>query len=289
MAAGPALEMWSKQNISASSPDGRVRNISITRAFTVTIAAADLPETAFGASGLPLVGDLYPGSNYVYCTKLDLQRTSPVMVIVTANYTGETGDNGPESSPIDNEVSITWSNATTDEEIDEDWNGRAIVTVNNEPIAGITERISDQVATIERNFMSINMYAIRAYLRSTNSDTFLDWPPGTCRMMSYSASKIFTGGNPTFWKVSATFQFREPYRTTPAKAWYKRVRNEGFLVRDTPSDEPHIAWDLGTKSPVTKPILLKANGLRETDPDNAHWLEFRTLGSLPYSGLGLTS
>jgi hypothetical protein len=34
-------------------------------------------------------------------------------------------------------------------------------------------------------------------------------------------------------------------------------------------------------------VLLKADGTRETNPDNAHWLEFQVYRSLPYQGLGL--
>lgn len=287
MTAGPALEMWSKQDGSAESPDGKARILSMRRAFTVLLAANDPLEVAYSAANLPLVNEPYPGTQYVVCKKLIPRRLSPILAEVTAEYHGEVGPTGITSSPINNEVIITWSNATTDESIDQDFEGKPIVTANKEPIDGITERISDQVATIERNFVEINMYAIRAYLKSTNSDEWLGWPPGTARLMGYSASNVITNGVAGFWKVSAQFQFREPYNTTPDKAWYKRVRHEGFLVRDAADEDPHVAWDLVTKSPVTRPILLKEDGTREEDPDNAHWLEFQTLGSLPYSALGL--
>ena len=287
MAAGPALEMWSRQSGTAESPDGKQRIVTRQRAFTVVIAAADAPDECFAASGLPLVGDVYPGTFFVICRNLSYQRISPILCVVTASYSGEIGQGDETSSPVANEVIVTWRNATTDEAIDQDFLGKPIVTKNNEPIEGITERIADQVATIERNFLSINMYAIRQYLRASNSDTFLDWPAGTARLMEYNATNVITDGVAGFWKVSATIQFREPYNTTADKAWYKRVRHEGFLVRDTSGDEPHIAWDAKTKTPVTKPILLKVDGTRETDPDAAVWLEFQTLGSLPYNSLGL--
>jgi hypothetical protein len=65
------------------------------------------------------------------------------------------------------------------------------------------------------------------------------------------------------------------------------VRHEGFLVRSTAASEPRIAFDPVTKTPVTRPVLLKADGTREDDPDNAYWLEFETTLELPYAALGL--
>lgn len=254
----------------------------------MTLAYYDPLEEAYAASGLPLVGSLYPGSFAVFCLKLSAQRISPILAIVTCDYEGEVSfDGDPSSSPIDNTPSIEWGAITTDEAIDEDWNGKPIVTKNNEPIMGLTERLSDDVLTIERNFLTVNRYAVRAYRRATNSDTFMGWPAGTARMIDDNARAVFIGGVIRYWKVRAVFQFREPFRTTPDKAWYKRVRHEGFLVRDSAGDYPHIAWDEKTKSPVTKPVLLKENGTRETNPDNAHWLQFQTLGSLPFNALGL--
>lgn len=287
MTAGPALEMWSRQSGTASHQDA-IRRVTMTRAFTVTLDAADRLEVVYQSSGLPLVDDLYPGTYSVICKDIAPQRVSPILAIVTCNYEGEAGPNGIDDTPIGGEPSIEWGGVTTDEAIDEDWDGKAIVTVNNEPIDGLTERLTDDSVTIERNFLTVNRYAVRAYRRATNSDTFLDWPPGTCRMIDDNAKAVFINGVIKYWKVRAVFQFREPFRTTPEKAWYKRVRHEGFLVRDTAGDEPHIAWDEKTKSPVTKPILLKADGTRETDSEAAHWLQFKTLGSLPFNALGFT-
>ena len=287
MAAGPALEMWSRQNGTAESPDGRQRILTMQRAFTVTLAASDPLETVYQSAGLPLVGHLYPGTFAIDCKSLTPERVSPIMAIVTANYSGEAGPADLVSSPIDLPYSIEWGGSTTDEAIDEDWNGKPIVTKNNEPIEGLTERLTDDTVTIERAFLNVNRYALRAYRRATNSDTFLGWPPGTARIMDDNARAVFVGGVIKYWHVRVVIQFREPFRTTADKAWYKRVRHEGILVRDTAGDDPHIAWDKKTKTPVTKPVLLKEDGTEETNPDNAHWLLFQTLNSLPFNALGL--
>lgn len=286
MAAGPALEMWSNQSGTAESSDGRTRSVTMQRGFTVTLAASDPLEVVYTAAGLPLVGDLYPGAAFVFCDTLQPQRVSPVMAMVVVTYKGEVGPGGLGSSPLDIPYSIVWRGATTDEAIDEDWNGKPTVTANNEPIDGITERLTDDVVTIQKAYLSVNRYALSAYRRAVNSDTFLGWPPGTARIIDDQAEAQFTGGVITHWIVTVSIQFRVPYRTTAARAWWKRVRHEGYLVRDAAGDKPHIAWD-GNKTPVTRKVLLKQNGTEETDPDNAFWKEFQTLGSLPFNALGL--
>jgi len=289
MAAGPALEMWSNQSGTAESPDGRERRVTMQRGFTVTLAATDPLEIVYTSSGLPLVGDLYPGATLVYCDSLQPQRVSPIMAMVVATYKGEVGPSGIDSSPLDLPHSIVWSGSVTDELIDEDWNGKPIVTANGEPIDGITERLVDDVVTIQKAYLTVNRYALRAYRRAVNSDTFLGWPPGTARIIDDVAEAVFINGIIRYWNVTVSIQFREPFRTTPAKAWYKRVRHEGYLVRADAIGPaaPGLATDLGSKTDATRPILLKLDGTREPDPNNAVWLEFQTLGSLPFNALGL--
>lgn len=287
MAAGPALEMWSKTTGSTESPDGRTVTVNRSRGFTCTLDPSDPIDIANTAAGLPLVNSIYPGTFFVICRKLSLTRLAPALAMIVADYSGEIGPGDDSSSPVDNEVVITWRGAITDEAIDQDINGKPIVTKNGEPIDWISERIPDMVATIERNFITINVPAISTYLKSRSSDEFLGWPAGTARLMEWSATNVFTNGVAGFWKVSATIQFREPYNTTPDKAWYKRVRHEGLMVRATPGAEPEPATDLKTKTIATRPILLKEDGTRETDPESAFWLEFETTRALPYSALGL--
>jgi hypothetical protein len=207
--------------------------------------------------------------------------------MIVADYEGEIGANGEASSPVDNVVNVKWRFSITDEEIDQDINGHPIVTNNGEPIYGVTERIPDFVGTVQKNFLTVNIPAMSSYLRSRNSDTFLGFPPGTVRLMDWEAEQVITNGVPGFWKVNAMVQAREPYNTTPDKAWYKRVRHEGLMVRAFAGAEPEEATNLKNKLIATRPILLKEDGTRETDPENAYWLEFETTRALPYSALGL--
>lgn len=292
MTAGPALEMWSRQG-STYQNDGLRSMVTFQRAFTITLDAADPIEVAYTAAGLPATSSLYPGTFSVFCENYTVERPSPIMAIVICNYKGESGPAGDPGtgSPVDTGYKIRWGVSVEDAEIDEDFNGEPLVNVNGEPITGLREKLYDDVVYIERNFLSVNRYALRAYRRAVNSDVFLGWPPGTARLIDDESEAVFINGTIAYWRVRAAIQFREPYRTTADKAWYKRARHEGFKVRDSAGSTPHIAWDEGTKQPTTTPVMLKIDGtLADTltlSISGAHWLEFQTLGSLPYSALGL--
>jgi hypothetical protein len=160
--------------------------------------------------------------------------------------------------------------------------------VNGEPVEGLSLDVADQVVTIKRQFVSINTASIAMYRRATNSDTYLGWPPGTARLIGYSATNnFFVSGPQEQWSVTARIQFRQPYfNTTYAQAWYKRWRHEGLWVKaGTPPVIQRARDQQGQESP--KPVLLKEDGTQETNPDNAIFFHTKVFDSLPYSGLGL--
>ena len=222
MSAGPALEMWSKQSGSVESSDGKSARVSMQSAYTVLLAANDPLEEVYNSAGLPLVGQVYPGSIAVFCTRLSPQCVSPIMAIVNVDYSGEVGPNGdPASSPVGGDPVLRWGVSVPDEAIDTDIDGKVMHNANGEPFDGLTEKVYDDVLTIERNFMSINRSALREYRRATNSDTFYGWAPGTARLIDDDATAVFRpdgSGTVAFWRVRAAIQFREPYHVPASKA-----------------------------------------------------------------------
>lgn len=287
MAAGPAIEMWSKQTGTRESPDGRRRVATAQRAYTMTLDASDDLDVATQAAGLPLVNNAFPGAPMVICRKLTPRRLSPVLAQVTCHYSGEVSPEDMSRKPIDTSVKIDGGWVVTEEPIDQDINGAPIVTANNEPIDGLTERVVDDRISIERNYINWNPYLVRLYKRATNSDTFYGYLPGTARIMQITHSAVYVDGVTEYFRVRAEVNFREPYNTIPYRAWWKRVRHEGFLVRKAATSPPEPAWDEVTKTRATRPVLLKEDGTRETDPENATWLEWQVLDYLPFAALGL--
>jgi hypothetical protein len=182
---------------------------------------------------------------------------------------------------------IQWDNEIATEPIDEDWNGNPIATYNGEPINGVTTDIADIVLVVTKNFPAWNPKIIREYLRSTNSDTFATFEPGEVRLKSCPAQRVIDETYGVYWRATARFHMRYPYNTTSDKAWYARVRHEGFLVRTGPllSDCSHATRN-GEK--VVQPVLLKVDDGTEitSGTSDAEWKEFQRFGSLPFNALG---
>lgn len=288
--------MWSNSSAGASSPDRKKLELEQVDAYQVTV---DDPATTradiLTDTAIPQVGSRL-GSTFIFCRSVNPVRVTPILWVVEVKYSGQVGFLGISDNPVNQPPELTWSDAETAEPTDEDFDGEPITTVNGEPITGITLPIVDQVLTVKRNFQAINTFAIAPYRQSTNSDIFAGWAPGTVRLIRYNAVAKNSnndvqniGPSPqsgAYWEVTAAFQFRYPYRTTADKAWYARVRHEGMYVKDSAG---RITRATVSGADATKPVLLKADGTRELDPANAHWLEFKRLGSLPFFTLGMLS
>jgi hypothetical protein len=282
MAVVDISKMWSKTggSFDSSLADPFDQSYAFTEAWQVlSDTIDDDPATIINAAGLPRQGDQHRSGLEAYCVSISATPLGPTFWMVEAGFEGQT----PETTGVE----VEWSDVTTSEPIDRDWNGAAIVTANFEQVDGLTVDVTDQVVVIRRRYQFINTTLIREYRRSVNSDTFLGWPPGTARLVGWSARNQFKYGGPReAWDVTARIQFREPYaNTTPAEAWYKRWRHEGLLIR-TPSSRIVRATDANGQE-ETRPVLLKADGTRETDPNAAVFIHSQVYGSLPYSALGL--
>lgn len=284
-------KMWSKDSGTVRTEDGRTWTARFTEGWSILHSADATMLEICSAAGLPAAGQPYPGTDFVLAKSWSPSRVGPIYSVGVIEYEGEVGGPGgsgaPGSSPITSiGPKITWSDTETDEPIDQDFDGNPILNVNGEPIEGLTTKLPDQTVTIQRNFLAIDTYAIRRYRRSVNSDTFLGWPPGTVHLTGYSALNVYSSGGQGYWDVTANFTFREPYNTTADHAWYKRVRHEGYTIRETAGADPIPAPD-GHKGTTRIKVLLKNDGTRETNPANAVWLEFKQYEPLPYNSLGL--
>jgi hypothetical protein len=293
MAVVDVTQMWSRDgaSVAGNKDDLPYRDFKRTTGFQVLIDDPNNVDinSIENAVGIPQIQDLYPFSDFVRCTNKVVIRHSPIFYQVDCEYTGD-------NSFTVNRPIITKSSITSSEPIDEDWNGRAIVNVNGEPVSGISRDVSDTQITITRNFISVNDDLVLDYLEATNSDNWRDstgtkinYSPGRCRLTSYNAVEVFKNESTSagYWKVTATIQCRRGYRVPAAEAWYARYRNEGLLVKGTGLFAGQLGRAYKAGEPTTTPVLLNSAGEEETDPDAAVYLTAQVYGSLPYASLGL--
>lgn len=282
MSVVDVTQMWSQNGGTINSPksDATDLTFSLTEAYLVAVTNGTTRAEVEAASGVPINGQQYADGRAAFVTSRSFTQLSPILWQVNVGYEGESAD--PES------VEVEWSDTTSTEPIDRDYNGDAIVTENGEQVDGLTMEISDQIAVITKKFLTIDLYAVGLYRHATNSDTFLGWPAGTARLVGFSAKNRFKYGQAQEqWTVQARIQFRRGLAgATDAQAWYKRWRHEGFYVRSVAAGAIYRARDSNGLE-TTKPVLLDVNGVQETDPAAAVFIYTQVYGSLPYSGLGL--
>ena len=279
MTVQSVTQMWSKTGGQGTSEkyDAFASQFSLTDGYQVVCEIGDTVPDIESSLLLPQYGDQHPSGADAYVRSKDTQKLSPIFYIVVVQYEGKT---------FNPNVDVEWTDSVSSEPIDRDYNGAAIVTANGEPVDGLSMDIADAACVISRKFFTINTYTIGAYRHATNSDTFLGWPPGTARLVGYSAKNQFKFGLPLEqWDVTARIQFRMPLAgATAAQAWYKRWRHEGLYVKDGSFIRRGLD---GLGQEVTKPVLLTATGEFEPDPNSAIFIYTQVYGSLPYSGLGL--
>jgi hypothetical protein len=277
---------WSRESASKSTDNGIRFQAEVQEGYQVTHSADATIGEIINANGIPVLNQLRNDGVLVCRNVGPVQRIGPVFSIVPVTWRGEVGAVG--DSPLNQNPDIVWSNTSTNEPVDEDIFGNPIVTANNEPIHGATRLIPDLVLSVTRNYALFSPWLTWQYLHSVNGDTFLNFAPGTGKFMSFNARQTVSNGL-SYWRVSATIQFRYPYRTTFEKAWWARVRHEGFKVK---LNAKAVNGKDDFRQPLAKPVMLNRDGTERkktaagvTPP--ADWLEFQLYTPLPYAALGL--
>lgn len=280
-------KMWSKDRFDVSTSNNLQKKATIAEAYQIIVEVGTTKVEVSEAEGLPGTGESYPGLAQIFVTRRAFTKVSPILWIAEIQYQGEFGDEGPDAPATSARPEVSWTDTETDERIDQDADGNALVNKNDERIEGLTAKVADLVLNVSRNYSFFDPAATHRYRHSVNSDKFAGFDPGTGRLIRFSAKQVWDESANGYWKVNASIQFRYPYNTTSEKAWYTRVLHEGFKVRETSTSEPTRAWDKETKDYVVSPVLLKEDGTLETNRENAHWLEFKIYTPLPYKALGL--
>jgi len=283
-------KMWSKNTSNAAlSENFQKFTVSFQECYQVVTTVGATYQQVYAAADpstgvrVPNKAESFPGFDYVYAISASPAQVSPILWMVTVNYQGEVGET-PTDSPLNKPTQISWSDTSTMEELDRDFDGRPIANANNEPIRGVKIELVDDVLTLKRNFLNFNPYVRGMYRRSVNSDTFRGWPPGTAKVKQFDAQNVIDGDN--YWQVTLKVQFRYPINTTAEKAWWSRTLHQGNSVRHEIGGKLFPPMLDGPKSDSTKPVMLDQFGRQVFNADNAFYLEKQLYGPLPFNALG---
>lgn len=281
---GIANEIWSGNSEASATDDNYARlDYKPVRRFQLTCSADASDLDIYAASGIPGAGSAHPNAPYCFARRASVNRLSPIFAEVEVYYEGKAPSDNPAGDPTAEPAYVeSFTDVDVQEEVDTDFDGIPITTANGEPVTGIKASFCDQVVTIKKNIPlgSYNNYLAASFRRRTNIDSFLGWPAGTAKIMRLGAQNV----NKQYYTMTGVVQFRVPYLTTADKAWYARWRHEGFYER--------VIIDIGgvsytkiqralddLKKPMSKKVLLDANGLRLPLV-----LEFANIGAFPATG-----
>ena len=282
-------QKWSDDE-STASRSGTTDSRSSVRSWTATgDSAADTVEEIRSQSQLRL-GQGLAGDSFATMGNLRCKRLAPMYYELSAVFNAE----GEEAEdPTELPASVSFSFVATEEPIDEDVNGNAIVTDNDEPFdPPLTEVYYDLLIIFKKARLTYDPIQAWEYAGATNSDTYLGFPPGTCVMRPGSATEA-EAGDIAYFDTTVEIQVRHPSPQQVAeRVWWQRVRHEGFLELDTDGNGPDHAKD-STGNRVSSPVQLihvepdaGDNGKRAAAGD-AYFKEFETKRKLPFSVIAM--
>jgi len=240
----------------------------------------------------PRVRDAHPDYYILRAESVSIVKVAPLKFDVTVNYKSPAYRDGADV-PWNQPTEIEYFGNSVDAEVDEDVNGNPIVTAAGEKIEGITRTFTDMGIRLAKNFISFEPAAFYLYSDKVNSDTFAGFPPGTLKVQNIGAKEQWFEGQTPYVAVTCEIMARQPYRTTNAKAWWSRVRHEGYYCWNSGGTTVGKAIDNQTKSPSDRPVLLDVNG-KQIDMDlytpptapPAVWLEWELYETISFSSMG---
>lgn len=235
MTISSVTRMWSRETSREESQDGRTFSVSYEDAYQVVHDVTATQDEIRHAPGVPVVRDLYPGTLFVFCTEVQVEKVGPILSIVSVRYAGEVGPDGGNDSPSNSTPRIRYYAKPSEEPTDTDAYGFPLTNVNGDPVFGLTAPVVDMVLEVERNYAAFSGSLALQYMQSTNSDNFNvlgdTWSPGQAAMTAFNVVPVYQQDVISYFTVSSTIELRQPYNTVPARAWWHRYRNEGLYER----------------------------------------------------------
>jgi hypothetical protein len=303
------IDQLTIRNTGQGSGDETQDNLKFSRTaqlvmdITSNSPLTDNPDVIKAQSGY-FAGCPHPFISFLYARSVNCVKMAPILYQLTVEFATR---GKPGQSPLDEPPIISYDWAINDEVVDVDAFGKPMVFVTGEqPDPPTRDTVYDQVVRCQRNISVSQWNADLAtiYAGKTNSDYFLNYPPGTCRITEPPRAALRNFQNTPYWEATMGVQVRRgvPGIFDDSKAWYKRVLAQGFYCMNARTDiNSNIvkyverATDK-SGNPVIKPVLHdKTTGVRifeDTttglmDPTKAQWYEWLpwTRRQVPFASL----
>lgn len=277
-----------------------------TRVFTVEFDEGDNPVIrpllALLAStptlSVPQKGDQYPGDGFLRVVKRRAKRgTGTFIYEVTCNYLHRWGERAESAEdPLIKKPEISWLSAVTNEPIDRDINGNAILNSAKQSFdPPITKDFYDLVLRYVRNERDFSQRQASEYKGAINSDSFLGFAEGLAMCTIFDGQKIYDEKWRDYYQVTYEFQFRiDKTSGEGVIGWKRRILDQGFAEYigadsdDKPEHEENK--DKDTRK-LSEPTLLDGNGKKlgdgtwENFGHKAVFLKFDLCRKKPFSAL----
>ena len=240
---------------------------------------------------IPKVYDLHPYTPWAYVKTVRADALGTKTFLITVNYEAI-------EDPLAEIPETQWSFSSTTEPIDLDVEGEPITNSAGEPPnPPLTEDFEDLVLRRSMNWESFDPIVAATYMGKINSDVFLGFPPGVCKIKEFSGEQRKTGPF-WYWAVNIEVHIRWD-------GWRKRFEDKGMreligtkevviagrtiTVPDyqTITETMVNEGDEDVAIPITEPVSLDGEGKRLGVGQNPVYLEYITKASLPFNILGI--
>lgn len=272
-----------------------------------TPATADQVRTF--AAGLARFGDVHPFNPAKVCVGVECEHHdgSTIAFDYRATYRVPVGAGGKPKNPIDQPAKVTYDWAISEEQIDRDADGNAIIMKTGESFdPPIRRPFGDLVVTVEKNVARFDALQMGDLLFCVNSDTWLGLPPGSALLTKVSATQTIQADGSSYTTKTTSVQYRKPRPGgDPQKTWYHRQIAAGYLWKLSSILQTHLLGHTnGTDDSVfpcwtadgqiaPRPLLHDTNNGKpfvEADlsavdyrPTLAKFYEFKIYESKPFS------
>lgn len=275
MAHVDTVKKWPGRSAGQETDQAGMRQDTALEVYSVLFDAPATLSAALAAPGVPAHGAAWSENGALSCCRTRALQVAPHLFDVTVEYAGKT-------SPLLQPPQRSWRNAKTNEPIDRDQAGDAILNPVGEPYVGVRRDFTDLVLVFTRNEATFPIATALAYQDAVNSDNFLGAAAGYAKMLNIIGPEVIDGGS--YYRVTYEIQFR-------ADSWEHRELCRGKRYWDGTMKAGkkrtiNVIDDNG--DPVSEPVRLTATGalLPPGDPDV--WEQFDKYPLLAFAPLGIT-